>query len=344
MRLPKFEVLVPRTLTEACAMLRDHARDDAKILAGGTDLLVGLRQPIIPQHVPRCDGCRTHPKGMIRSTVECSLWDTDPEMAGNGYLRSALLTRHSPLPTILISLHKLSELKQIQVLDNGSLRIGALTTISEVQRFAAIRTKWTALAEAADSLGSPLVRNRGTLGGNIANARPAADMAVATITHGGILTLNSHAEQRSLPAADFPLAPGKTVLKSDEIVSGVTYPPPAPYTGSTYYKLANRKALDISMVGVAVSVSLAEPGGPVSDIRVGLGAVAPRPILAPTVREVLIGKVPTDKLLSDVGEAAANDCRPIDDHRASAWYRIQMVRTLTCRLVGLALKRAGGSL
>ncbi len=344
MTLPKFEVLVPRTLTEACSVLRDHAQDGARILAGGTDLLVDLRQPIILQHVPRCDGCQTHPKGRIRSTVDCSFWDSDPNMAGNGSLRSALLTRRSPRPTTLISLHKLSELKKIEILDNGSLRIGALTTISEIQRSAAIREKWTALAEAADNLGSPLVRNRGTLGGNIANARPAADMAVATVGHGGILTLSSHTEQRSLPALDFPQAPGKTVLKSDEIVSAVTYPAPAPYSGSAYYKLANRKALDISIVGVAVCLSLAEPGGPVSDISVGLGAVAPKPILAPTVREVLIGKVPTDKLLSDVGEAAANDCRPIDDHRGSAWYRIQMVRTITCRLVGLALKRAGGSL
>jgi CO/xanthine dehydrogenase FAD-binding subunit len=343
MRLPKFEVLVPRTLDEACSMLEKHTRDGVKILAGGTDLLVDLRQPIIPQHVPRCDGCQSHPEGRVRSTIECGFWETDPEMAGNGSLRSAMLGRDFSPPAYLVSLHKLSSLKRIEVLEDGTLRIGALTTITEIQRSEVIRKKWTALSEGADNLGSPLVRNRGTLGGNLAHARPAADMAVPTITLGGMITLSSCNGERLLPASDFPLAPGKTAAKPDEILRVVTYPAPAPHSGSTYYKLANRKALDISTVGIAVYVSLEEPGGPVSDVRVGLGAVAPKPIIAHAVKEVLVGKVPTDRLLDQASDAAANDCRPIDDHRGSAWYRVEMVRTLTRRSLELALKRAGGT-
>ena len=146
-----------------------------------------------------------------------------------------------------------------------------------------------------------------------------------------------------MPSPDFPLAPGKTAAKPDEILAAVTFPAPALYCGSTYYKLANRKALDISTVGIAVFVSLEKPGGPVLDVRVGLGAVAPKPVIAHAVQNVLIGKVPTNKLLDDASDAAANDCRPIDDHRGSAWYRVQMVRTLARRSLELALKRAGGT-
>ena len=343
MRLPEFEVLVPQTLEEACSLLEKHASDGVKILAGGTDLLVDLRQPIIPQHVPRCHGCQSHPEGQVRSTIECGFWETDPKMAGNGSWRSAISGGDNSHPAYLVSLHKLSSLKRIEVLEDGTLQIGALTTITEIQRSEVIREKWTALSEGADKLGSPLVRNRGTLGGNLAHARPAADMAAPTITLGGMITLSSSTNERSLAAPDFPLAPGKTAAKADEILRAVTYPAPAPYSGSTYYKLANRKALDISTVGIAVYASLEEPGGPVSDVRVGLGAVAPKPIIAHTVKEVLIGKVPTEKLLDDASDAAANDCRPIDDHRGSAWYRVQMVRTLTRRSLKLALKRAGGT-
>lgn len=342
MRLPKFEVLVPQTLTEACSMLEKHARDGVKILAGGTDLLVDLRQPIIPQHVPRCDSCQSHPDGRVRSTIECGFWDTDPNMAGDGSLRSSMVGRDISHPAYLVSLHKLSSLKQIEVLEDGSLRIGALATITQIERSELIREKWTALAEGADNLGSPLVRNRGTLGGNLAHARPAADMAVPTVALGGVITLSSCAGERSIPASDFPLAPGKTAAKADEILRSVSYPAPAPNSGSAYYKLANRKALDISIVGVAVYVSLEEPGGAVLDVRVGLGAVAPRPVIAHAVKDVLVGKVPTDSLLDKASEAAADGCRPIDDHRGSAWYRIEMVRALTRRLLAIALKRAGG--
>jgi len=95
-------------------------------------------------------------------------------MDAGGSLRDALKDSKLPSPQFLISLHKLDELKGINKLNGGDLKIGALTTITEIERSHVIRKDWTALTEGADSLGSPLVRNRGTLGGNIANARPAA--------------------------------------------------------------------------------------------------------------------------------------------------------------------------
>ncbi len=342
MILPRFDVLVPETIDEACAMLVKYRDDGVSILAGGTDLLVDLRKPIISQHVPRCDGCPTHPQGMIRSTIDCSLWSSEPVMDAGGSLRTALAKSKPQTPRFLISLHKLSELKKISKLGTGELKIGATTTITEIERSDLIRKNWTALAEGADSLGSPLVRNRGTLGGNIANARPAADTAIPTLALGGELVLQGASSSRTIPAKDFPKGPGITVIKPDEILTAVIYPPAAPYSGSVYRKLANRKALEISTVGVAVWIALEKPDGPVEDVRIALGAVGPTPILAESVKDVLVGKIPDDKTIAEAARATGGDARPIDDHRGSAAYRLQMVEILVERLLKIAIKRAGG--
>lgn len=342
MNLPRFDVLIPEEIDEACAMLKEHGAEGVRLLAGGTDLLVDLRAPIISQHVPRCDGCLTHPEGAVQSTIDCRLWESDPLMEPNGSLRHALRDAGFESPAYLITLHKLTKLKGIEKLKDGSLRVGAMTTISEIERSGEVRSGWTALAEGADSLGSPLVRNLATLGGNIANARPAADMAIPTIALGGTLTLQGASGIRSVAARDFPQGPGISVIKPDEILTAVTYPPMPAHSASVYYKLANRKALEISTVGVAVWLFLEKPGGPVADVRIALGAVGPTPILAETAIDILVGNVPTDDVISNASLAASEDARPIDDHRGSAWYRVQMVEILTRRLLKAAVQRAGG--
>ena len=219
------------------------------------------------------------------------------------------------------------------------MKIGALTTITDIERSLEIREHWTALYDGAAGLGSPLVRNRGTIGGNIANARPAADTAVPTIALGGELTLQGPSGERKVPAKDFHRGPGLSVIKPDEILTEVRFPQPLPCSGSAYYKLANRKALEISTVGVAVWLALEEPGGAVKDVRVALGAVGPTPILAESVKDVLVGKVADEQILKKAAEAVAGDARPIDDHRGAAWYRVQMVELLTFRLLSDVLKR-----
>jgi CO/xanthine dehydrogenase FAD-binding subunit len=342
MTLPRFDVLVPETVEEACAMLAEHADDGVRILAGGTDILVDLRRPIIHQHVPRCDGCPTHPKGNVVTTIECQPTDKDPLMDPGGSIRAALEDPRHAAPAYLVSLHKLKNLKGIDKSKDGSLRVGALTTITEIERHPDVRVGWTALGEGADSLGSPLVRNRGTIGGNIANARPAADSVIPTIALGGKLTLTRPSGTRVVPAEEFPTGPGLSVIEPDEILTEIHYPAPLPYSGSAYYKLANRKALEISTVGVAVWLTMESPEGAVKDVRVALGAVGPTPILAESVKDVLIGNTPNESILAKAAKAAAGDARPIDDHRGSAWYRVMMVESLTLRLLKIALKRARG--
>ncbi|MCP4583824.1 MAG: hypothetical protein GY839_19615 [candidate division Zixibacteria bacterium] len=341
MILPRFDVLVPDTVERACGMLAENADKGVRILAGGTDLLVDLRSPIFRQHVPRCDGCPSHPKGSVSSTIDCSMWDSEPLMDSGGSLRDIFKAPDQSPPEFLISLHKLDGLKGIRKLDDGSLQVGALTTITEIERSGEIREGWTALAEGADNLGSPLVRNRGTIGGNIVNARPAADTAVPTIALAGKLNLQGVSSTREIASESFPLGPGVTVIKPDEILTSIIYPEAPPYSGSAYYKLANRKALEISTVGVAVWLVLDKPGGIVADAIISLGAVGPTPLIAESVKDTLIGKIPDKTTIRKTAEAVKDDARPIDDHRGSAWYRLLMVERITERLLHIALKRAG---
>jgi carbon-monoxide dehydrogenase medium subunit len=343
MILPRFDVLVPETVEEACAMLAEHADEGARVLAGGTDLLVDLRHPIVPQHVPRCDGCATHQKGGILTTVACAPSGSDALMADTVPIRTTLEDARRASPAFLISLHKLKGLRGIQPLPDGGMKVGALTTITDIERSQEIRDNWTALSEGADNLGSPLVRNRGTIGGNIANARPAADTSIPTIALNGKLTLQGVSGSRTVSSESFATGPGASIIEADEILTDIHFPPPVPHSGSTYYKLANRKALEISTVGVAVWLALEEPNGPVTDVRVALGAVGPTPILAESVREVLVGTIPKETAIHKAALAAESDARPIDDHRGSAWYRVEMVETLTARLLRIALQRARGS-
>lgn len=340
MRLPRFDVLTPGTIEEACKSLVAHQAEGVRILGGGTDLLVDLREQIIPQHVPRCDGCATHPQGMVSSTIDCGFWANEPTMDSAGSVRAFLTKTNRRAPKYLVSLHRLKELKGIHEESDGRLRIGAMTTIREIERSAIIREKWPALAHGADALGSPLVRNRGTVGGNLANARPAADTVVPIFALDGMLTLQSTSSRRTIPAAEFPRAPGVTMLEPDEILTAVHLPAPPPHCASAYTKLANRKALEISTVGVAVFLALKEKDGPVTEVRIALGAVGPTPLLANSAQGYLLNKMPTDDVITEAARKAAEDAHPIDDHRGSASYRSQMVRTITERLLKNVVQKA----
>ncbi|UCC78975.1 MAG: xanthine dehydrogenase family protein subunit M [Candidatus Zixiibacteriota bacterium] len=342
MILPEFDVLVPNTVAEACGMLSKYADKGVRILAGGTDLLVDLRRPIVPSEISSCDGCATHKTGNVRSTIDCGWWESDSSPESDRALLKKVQDSIHQYPGYLISIHRIKELRGITTNEKGSLRVGAMTTVTEIERSDIIREKWTALAEGADSLGSPLVRNRGTIGGNIANARPAADTFIPSVALDGVLVIQSEKASRKVSVDKFATAPGKTVMEEGEIITAIEYPAPPEFSGSAYYKLANRKALEICNVGVAVWIALEKPGGPVADIRVALGAVGPTPILAESVKKVLIGKKPDEEIIKKAAKAARDDARPIDDHRGSAWYRSMMVELVTDRMIRLAVKRAEG--
>jgi len=234
------------------------------------------------------------------------------------------------------------DLKAIPGLDNikydvSGLSLGALVTIGAVETSAIIREKFGVLAQAARSMASPQVRNRGTIAGNICNAVPSADSAPPLLTIGAKLKLVSQEGERVVGIEDFFTGPGQTALANDEILQEIQIPHPPPNSQGIYLKLTPRRAMDLAIVGVAVVIIPQD--GICKDIRIALGAVAPTPIRARRAEVVLKGQKLDDNLIEKAARTAAGEARPIDDHRASAEYRRDMVEVLVRR----AIKQAIGS-
>jgi len=240
-------------------------------------------------------------------------------------------------PENLVSLDRIEELREIST-QGDVVRIGSCLKVADAAKASGIKDSFAALAEGASRLGSPLIRNLATVAGNIVSARPAADLPPSLIAYGAELVVRSASGERTLPLEGFFSGPGQTVLKPDEIVVAIVIKKPPENSGSAYIKLGVRETLEISIVNVAVSLTL--DNGAIKDARVVLGSVAPTPVRAPSAEKALIGEKPSDALFAKAGEAASSDARPIDDFRGSAEYRRDMVAALARRALAAALSRA----
>jgi carbon-monoxide dehydrogenase medium subunit len=238
-------------------------------------------------------------------------------------------------PKHVVTLSRIEELKRVKR-DHGSLSIGACVTVAELKECEEIKSDFSGISEAAGSLGSPLVRNLATSGGNIVTARPAADLPPPFIAYGASLVLKKENGERVLLLEEFFKGPGQTILDPGEILCSIVLNEPPPYSGGGYMKLGLRRSLEISIVNVAAFLALDGPSGPIREARIVLGAVAPTPMRSPAAEKALIGQKPDEDLFEMAGEEAAKDARPIDDFRASADYRREMVKVLTRN----ALKKA----
>ncbi len=244
-------------------------------------------------------------------------------------------------PSHLVSLAGVEGLDQASA-DGGRVTVGPLMSAAVLAQSEFIAANAGALALGAAVLGSPQVRTRATVGGNVCNARPAADMSVPLLALGARAVLTGPDGQRQVDLEEFFVGPGQTVRAPGELLSALEMDAPAPGTGWGYQKLGLRKALEISLVNVAAALSLEDDGKTIKAARVALGAVAPTPILAPGAAEVLVGQAAGGDVFKAAGQKAAADAKPIDDHRGSAWYRREMVAVLTARALNQAWARAQG--
>ena len=176
-------------------------------------------------------------------------------------------------------------------------------------------------------MASEQIRSFATLGGNLSNGSPSADLAPPLIALGGTVVLVSQVGKRRLSVEEFFLGPSQTALQTGELLQEIYLPPP---TGTTcYLKHSPRAFMDIAVVGVALRLLL--KGGICREARVVLGAVAPVPLRVPASEEVLVGKELNESHLKQAAKIAASTSTPIDDVRGSAWYRRRMVEVLTRR-------------
>jgi carbon-monoxide dehydrogenase medium subunit len=240
----------------------------------------------------------------------------------------------------LIDVKRIGELRGIEPRNGSGLSIGAATTLRDVELSQAVRSMCPVLSDAVGEIGSLQVRNRATLGGNLANASPAADSSPALLVLDAELELASAAGVRVIPADAFFLGPGRSALAEGEILRRVLLPKPKPDTRAAYLKFGPREAMDIAIVGVAVALTF-DPDGACRQARVALASVAPIPLRARQAEAALIGRL-TDQRIAAAAALAAEEARPIDDVRGSAAYRKQLVRALTARAVNrlIAQRRA----
>lgn len=236
----------------------------------------------------------------------------------------------------LIDLSHVDELRGISC-DDGVVRIGACTTYTELERDPLIARHAGVLAEAAREVGSPAIRNRGTLAGNLANASPAGDTIPALYALEAELELLSSAGLRIVSVTAFFQGPGRTILPPHEFIRAVRIPVRHGWCGA-FERLGQRAALAISKVSAAVCVRM--ENGVVREARIALGAVAPTVVRAAEAEQHLCGAQLTDAACERAGEAAARAASPISDIRSDAAYRRAMCAVLVrdalrrCRLIG----------
>jgi carbon-monoxide dehydrogenase medium subunit len=241
-------------------------------------------------------------------------------------------------PAHLVSLARIDELQGISAV-NGHLAIGAAVTVTELAESEQIAKRLSALRSGARALGTPLIRNLATIGGNIGSARPAADLPPSLMVYGTTLRLSGRSGHREVPIASVFKGPGITAIEPDEIVTEILVDVPGPLSGAGYLNLGVRKSQDCNLVNVAAFITLDAPGGVITEARIAMGCVGPTHLRAPLAEGLLIGEKPSEKLFERAGEAATSDSRPILDFRGSAEYRQALIGVLTRRTLAIALKQ-----
>lgn len=291
MLLPKFDFHEPASVAEACEIMATYGAK-AKLLAGGTDLMVNMKKKIqTPEH--------------------------------------------------LVCLGRIDAMHGIEEKE-GHIVIGGRYTVAELAVDSLVEAKLSALQSGARALGSPLVRNRATIAGNIGSARPAADLPPSLIAYGATAVLESRKGNREIALNDFFKGPGFTEIDVNEILTEVRVPIPKDGQGAGYINLGVRKAQDCNVVNVASFLALDEKDGRVKAARIVMGSVGPTPLRAKQAESALIGAKPEEALFLKAGEIARQECTPIDDFRGAANYRKAMVGILTKRTLEIAHRKAMG--
>jgi xanthine dehydrogenase FAD-binding subunit len=242
-------------------------------------------------------------------------------------------------PRALVSLRDVPGLTFALLEEDGALGIGAATTLGGVEGSPAVRQSLPAIAEAAACIGSVQVRSRATVGGNLCNAAPSADMAPILLAYEAEAVITDGDAERRIPLEEFFVGPGQTALRPGELLKAIRVPPAPPESYAKYYKTF-RSAMDCCTVGVGI-VAVFKPGATMlSDVRLALGAVAPTPIRAREAEQMALDQPLDEGLIERVGRQAAAEAWPISDVRASAEYRTTLVEVLTKRALRDALSWA----
>jgi carbon-monoxide dehydrogenase medium subunit len=291
MILPQFQYVSPKTTDELTTFLSQY-RKKAKILCGGTDLLVAMKDKQIK-------------------------------------------------PEYIIDISGLNSLQGITYENGKGLVIGAATKLKDIEQAPVIKEKYYALHQGAAAVGSPQVRAMGTIGGNSCTASPAADTPPSLIVFGARINLMSQRGRRQILLEEFLLDNRVTALEEDEFLESFVLEEPWRNSASCYLDMGLRQAMEIDMVNLAVNLALDPGSRKVKDVRIVMGAVAPTPLRARQTEALLKGHILDEALFNKAAEICASESRPIDDFRAMATYRKEIVKVLCRRALKQVLSTIG---
>ena len=244
------------------------------------------------------------------------------------------------LPDSIVAIHRLTELRGIQELADGGLRLGALATHADLAASDVVRTRFAALSDAAAIVGSHATRAHGTLGGNLMNSSPAMDTGGPLVCLDAAVTLRSPSGTRSVSVAELWEGPGSSVARDDELLVSVEVPAVTKGSGSAYLRLEYRRQMEIAVVGATAVVVL--EGAAITHARIAITALASTIRRVPEAEAELVGSSGGTDAVEAAGAAVSAASSPISDVRGSDRYRRAMAAVITRRAIEKALERARG--
>ncbi len=284
----------PTSLDGATSLLAEH-QEKARVLAGGTDLLVLMR--VNPGRV------------------------------------------HSP--DLIVDIKEVPELNEVSYDAEKGLTLGAAVPCYKIYQNDEIAQAYPGLIDAAALIGGIQIQGRASIGGNLCNATPSADSIPALIAHSVTCTIaGPGGTTRQVAAEDFCTGVSQTVLKPDEVLVSLHFPPPPPNFGARYLRFIPRNEMDIAVAGAGVSVVLSN--GNITSARVALASVAPTPLFVREAGEALEGMPATEESVRIASDLARNAAKPISDMRGTIEYRKHLCEVLTRRALLTAIERAKG--
>ena len=289
-----FDYVATHSVEEAISLLSRDG-DQTRILSGGTDLLVQLRE---------------------------------------GRLRAQLVLDIKSIP----------ELNELTYDPRVGLRLGAAVPCYRICRDAQVARHYPGLIDAIGLIGGVQIQARASVGGNLANASPAADSIPALIVHQAVCEIAGPGGRRQVPAEAFCTAPGRNILRKGEFLVSLRVPAPEPGFGAHYLRFIPRNEMDIAVAGAGAAVHLSEDGKTFRGVRVALSAVAPTPLFVSEAGQALVGRPVSDEAIDEAARLAQAAARPISDMRGTAAQRRHLSAVLTRRALHKAVERARQSL
>ena len=282
------------SVPHAIELLRAHP--EARIIAGGSDVLVQMREG-------KLAGCE------------------------------------------LVSIYGLDELRGVRMEQDGTIRIGSLTSFSHITRDPVIQEHMAVLGEAVDQVGGPQIRNIGTIGGNTCNGVTSADSASTLFAYDAVIELTGPEGVRRIPIQSFYVRAGVVDLRPAELQTAILIPRES-YEGyrGHYIKYAMRSAMDIATTGCSVNVKLTEDRAAIADARIAYGVAGPVPLRAPSAEAAVKGRPVSKETVAAFGRAELDDVNQRTSWRASREFRLQLVEELAKRALRESIRLSGGTI